>query len=255
MDIFEQMRDAYERRAARGIFDEALERWKTAEPFFGEVDGIGDLVELCRQPADEQYAMRDRVVAALCVQAAKDETASMMLFGLFLPGLLDIASSLSEQTAMPTEDLHAELVANFWFAVRKVGPTTSRVPQRLLNNARWRTMRALGRAITWQQREEHSTDLIERLPRTSQQEPSQEADASAHEDDDWPTLLGQAVEEGIITAVEADLVVAPWGTVKEVCTRHGLDLGAARRRRLAAKARVREWVVQRSQESSDDQTA
>lgn len=255
MDIFEQMRDAYERRAARGIFDEALERWRAAEPAFGEVGGIGDLVELCRQPAEELYGKRDRVVVALCIQAAKDETASMMLFGLFLPGLLDIASSLSEQTAMPTEDLHAELVANFWFAVRRVGPTTSRVPQRLLNNARWRTMRALGRAITWQQREEHSTDLIERQSRSSQEERSEGVEASANEDDDWTTLLRQAVEEGVISAVEADLVVAPWGTVKEVCARHGLDLDTARRRRLAAKARVREWVMHRSQESPGDQTA
>ena len=240
MDILAKVREAHEQLLSLGRYDDALERWKQIRPALEQVGTIGDLIDLCRQPGEQRYPERDRVVVALCMLAATDETAKTLLLGLFLPGLIDLANTCAKSSVIPVEDLHAELLANFWMVVRSVDEDTTKVPRRLLNGARWRTARSLGRAVSWSKREEQVSDveLLYLDGRSSSEETQDEADG------DWDDVLGKAVHEGVIGDVDAELVVASWGTLKDVSARYEIGIGRARQRRRVAKERVRDWIAE-----------
>jgi hypothetical protein len=238
VDILAKVREAHERLLSLGTYADALERWKQIQPALEGVGTIADLIDLCRQPGEERYQERDRVVATLCMLAATDETAKTLLLGLFLPGLIDLANTCAKRSVVPVDELHAELLANFWTASRSVDADTTKVARRLLNGARWRTARTLGRAVSWSQREEQVSDveLLYLNGRGSSDETQGEADG------DWEDVLGKAVQEGVIGEVDAELVVATWGTLKDVSARYEIALGRARQRRRVAKERVRGWI-------------
>ena len=238
MDIFAKIREEHERHLSLGTYDDALLRWNKKHPFLGEFSSVTDLIELCRGSAEGRYEERDRAVAALCMLAAKDEAAKTLLLGLFLPGLIDLANTCAKRRVVSADELHAELLANFWTAVCGVDENTTKVAARLLNGARWRTARALGRAVSWSKREHQVSDveLLYLDERGSSEETQDETDG------DWEDVLDRAVNEGVIGEVDAQLVIASWGTLKDVSARYEIALGQARRRRLLAKGRVREWI-------------
>jgi hypothetical protein len=235
MDIWQQIRGSYAGLIERGVFERSLERWACLQPALGELRDLAEIVEICAKRERTDFDRRDGILAALCVIARKDEPAQILVCHMMLSALLDIARELSDQTTLATDDLHAELLANFWDAVSRVDAGTPRVAQRLKNAAKFRTLRFLAHQGTLRRREE-PTDremaAAARIPRL----PAGDA---------LDRMIAEAISCHVLSVTDADLVRAPKGQVAEASRRLGLSVRNGRARRQKAKARLRRWIDER----------
>ena len=232
MDIWQQIRCSYVGLYEHGVFERHLELWACDQPALRELRDFAELVETCAKSGRTDFDRRDRVLAALCMVARKDQAAKILICHMMLSALLDVARELADQANGATDDLHAELLANFWDAVSRVDAGTPRVAQRLKNAAKFRTLRFLAHQGTLRRREE-PTDremaAAARIPRL----PAGDA---------LDRMIAEAVSCHVLSDADADLVRAPKGQVAEASRRLGLTTRSGRARRQKAKARLRRWL-------------
>jgi hypothetical protein len=236
MDIWQQIRCSYAGLHEQGVFEGHLERWACDQPALRELRDFAQLVETCAKSGRTDFDRRDRVLAALCVIARKDQAAKILVCHMMLSALLDVARELADEANLATDDLHAELLANFWDAVSRVDAGKSRVAQRLKNAAKFRTLRFLAHQGTLHRREEPTDREIAaaaRIPRL----PAGDA---------LDRTIAEAISCHVLSVADADLVRAPKGQVAEASRRLGLSARNGRARRQKAKARLRRWIDERA---------
>lgn len=236
MDIWQQIRGSYAALHEHGAFERHLEQWACDQPALRELRDFADLVETCAKSERTDFDRRDRVLAALCMIARKDEAAKILVCHMMLSALLDVARELADQANLATDDLHAELLANFWDAVSRMNTGTSRVAQRLKNAAKFRTLRFLAHQGTLHRREEPTDRELAaaaRIPRL----PAGDA---------LDGMIAEAISCHVLSVADADLVRAPKGQVVEAARRLGLSARNGRARRQKAKARLRSWIDERA---------
>jgi hypothetical protein len=236
MDIWQQIRSSYAGLVERGVFERTLERWACEQSALAEFRDLAEVVEACARHERTDFERRDGILSALCVIARKDEVAKILVCHMMLSALLDIARDLADQTMLATDDLHAEVLANFWGAVRQIEADTPRVAQRLRNAAKFRTLRFLAHQGALRRNEE-SSDREMMAPARIPRLPA---------DDALDLMIDEAVSARVLSAAEADLVRAPKGQVAEASRRHGLSARNGRAKRQGAKARLRRWVDERA---------
>jgi len=245
MDVFEQLRGMYLAMRDSGRFDRALSEWGTRHSGLRDFEDFDAIERLCRESAAAHYEARDLVLAALCAEAADDERARVLLCGLFLPGLLEVRKRLERLRTPTSEELTAEILANFWIAVRSFTPDTTRVAQRLVNAALWRTSRTLRHEARWNRHEELANDFGEFAEAFAVTSPSVSASGTVPDGDAVGMLLAQAVADGALSAMEAELLAAPRGAFAERAAGFGLTSRNGRTRRQAARQRLRQWLDHR----------
>ena len=236
MDIWQQIRGSYAGLYEHGVFDRHLEQWACDQPALRELRDFAHLVETCAKSERMEFDRRDRVLAELCMIARKDQAAKILVCHLMLSGLLDVARELGDEANLATDDLHAELLANFWDAVSRVDAGTPRVAQRLKNAAKFRTLRFLAHQGMLHRREE-PTDREMAAPARIPRLPAGDA---------LDRMIAEAISCHVLSVADADLVRAPKGEVAAASQHLGLSARNGRARRQKAKARLRRWIDERA---------
>lgn len=236
MDIFQQIRASYAVLQARDSFTTRLERWGAHHAALAALGDVRELLEVCGRTRRSDFELRDRVLAALCVEARCDEVAKVLVCHMMLSALLDVVRELGDQASLATDDLHGEVLANFWTAVCKVEAETQRVAQRLRNAAKFRTLRVLAHQGALYRVE----DCTDRELVAVSREPRLPAD------DEIDLLIEEAVVREVLSATDARLVRTSERRLSGAAQELGLSKRNGRARRQKAKARLRHWMEERS---------
>ncbi len=176
------------------------------------------------------FAARDAAMAVLLAQAKAEGGAAVVgLVGVLLPGLRHAASPMIRACPRNRADLEAEMLAGLLEAIRVLPADEDRVAGRLLRWALFAGLRMVERNAVQSRRE---------VAVWTSAEPPRPA---SHPD----LVLADAVADGVLTAVEAELVGetrlggVPLG---ELADRWGISYQAAKKRRQRAEARLVRWL-------------
>jgi hypothetical protein len=216
-----------------GMLGEALRRWQARWHGLRPFADAEALIDFFRDPDSAPPRAKDSALAALCVEATHgDQAASTLLLWLMLPGLLRVRQRLAAWRALGRDDLDAELIAGVWEAAGAVGPASTGVAARMVNRARRRGHAAVRRATDWAGRcEPLSTEVSD--------------GALVPGDVGIEGILRDAVQAGVISVGEAELICTTRETIGEVRERLGVTLYAAQMRRHRARRRLLDWLADR----------
>jgi len=219
------------RRASRAL-EHALVRWRTRHEELTGFDDPDGLIDFIREPYVERRELKDKALAALCVEGIRgDDEATLLLVWLMLPGLLLLRRRLMARDGLDGDDLDAELLAGMWEAATRERPGSPYVAARLLDGARRRALAAIRREEDW-------TGRTEPLPRDGETPPT-----SAVDSEGVHNVLAEGVGAGVISAAEAELLRASRAMIPTLRSRLGISESAARSRRLRAKRRLLAWLA------------
>lgn len=233
MDLLDRIEQELGAARSAGDLDRAFVSWRLRQPALRRFGGVEELIEACRDDAEESREPADVALGTLCQEASSgDETASVLLIWLLLPGLLKARARLSAPTTMSVEDLTAELLAGLWEQAAAISPPARRVAAQLVNAARWRALAAVRGAADWQGR----TTL---LPEDGGPAHGPHSDIPGPD----PDGLSVAVREGVLSEEEMELVLAGRDRIREISERLGIRIHAAQVRRDRARSRLREWAA------------
>lgn len=229
MEIASRVKTSFEACRRSGRLGDAFARWRDRHPALGDLQSIDDLVQLCRDAPSELYPAKNDALRAVCLEAANgDESASLFLLWIMIPALLAEWKSISRQQVLAPDDVEAELLAGFWEALKWVGPESRKVALRLVHGARRRALAALKREAAWK-------SVAEPIP---EEEP---LDSSAWTPDP-EDFLADAEREGIVSALDVELLLAPPDGFRRIASREGLTLNAAQIRARKARDRIAAYL-------------
>lgn len=222
-------------RSSSGLLS-AFQQWKTSHPSLARFEDIEELVSWYREAELEDRAVSTPVLTALCKQARTgDQEAALLLLWLLLP-LTWWASGDPDYAVLDSDDIDAELVAGLWEAAvtiaqpdRQAG--AKEVVSELIDSGRRRALAASQQSGQWELQREELTESTPASP---------DCPANAAQ------FVERAREQGVITQIEADLIVSTRlerRPVVEAGKSHGLSREAARSRRDRAELRLLAWMA------------
>lgn len=246
MDILAAIEDAFGVHRDAGALERAFGRWALDGGPLGGFGCLDGALAACRDPM-RPASVKNTILGRLCMLACEDdEDAKIVLTWLMLPGLLRLRSTFPRALAgLGAEEIDAVLLAGFWQGVAAATHGQTGVAARLLNASRHATAVFLRQHIDWTVR----ADLAAELPEPSRDAPEDpvfELTANILE----PTacdVLRRALREGVVSALQADLLLADSDTRRSVAEKWGLTAEQARCRRNRAVARLTRWVAEQSQ--------
>ncbi len=239
MDVFDHVKIQFAYLAERGTFDRELARWRKSSHGLSDVESFDNLVGRLAASAPRSEA-RDGILAAICVLARRDEVARTLTIGLMLPGLLEVVAHIRSGSWVLIEEVHAEVLVNFWAAVRAIEPDTRNVAQRLINAARFRTYRWLAVESTWRRSFVLEPELLLAA-----------APFGRTAEETALALIFEAVDAGVLSEVDAAIVAHDGRSWEMVAARYGLSKRAGRKRRASARAALRPFVEGRFLDEPD----
>ena len=231
MEIFHAIEKSFKDRRASGYLDQAFWLWRQRREELADLNGLDDLIRVCRAPEPASAPEKDRMLTALCAEACgpvKDEMAGLLLCWLFLPGLWNAVRDFRGRDESDREDLAADLLAGFWQAARRVTPATTPVAHHLLRGARREAVRSVTRAQA-HACECELLEVVDSIPTTSS--------VGALDD----TLL-RAIRAGLFPASSIDILLATRETIAEVAQSHGLTIATAQQQRHRIRRRLAAWL-------------
>ncbi|MGW0891522.1 hypothetical protein [Saccharopolyspora sp. NPDC002578] len=227
--------------------------WLTAGDHPVVVDGrLFDRLPAREIPVDE---LRDLLLEQGCPRRVWDQvwahvisrvrveggTWTITAVGLALPMLTALAARLTERYADDPHDIHAEVLRGFLDALRTVDLAEGRITIRL----RWAAYRAGHRALL--------DGLDGPTPKPPGVHTSEPASPSGHPD----LVLVRAVEAGVLTRTEAELIgatrlegikLADWSRPPD------LSYKTLSKRRAKAEHRLAAWLAEADISPDDDST-
>lgn len=232
MEIFDAIERAFVALRASGRLDLALGAWRSRQADLGDVDCLDVLVRRCRGPETGSRRQKDSIHVALCLEASgkeRDELAGVVLCWLFLPGLSDLLRNLAEADGdVDPDDVAGDLLAGFWEAASRVGSSSTHVARHLLRGARRRALRGLRGARARPREAEPGEDPVDR---------------AALPQDLMEDRLVRAIDAGVLSERQAELVLATRSSIAEMAARHGLSVLAAQQARHRARQRLLSWLT------------
>lgn len=186
VDILE--RD-WQRELATGALTERLQRWRQLEPALGPFTRPAAIVRYLGPSTPA--ASKDVVLCALLRRAREDPAAARLILQTLLPALKRRVGRVLID-AQQRDELWSAVLERVWVAIRSY--PVKRLPRHVAANLALSAMR----------------DALRSLDKGREQargrEPSPELPDSHPEETDIDALLGRAVEDGAITAAEAELI-------------------------------------------------
>lgn len=253
MSFFVRIDDEFRQQQCRGALDLAFRRWAHRGGGWRRVQSLDQLVVLCRDPEESAFLKNDFLLA-LCAEAnAADEDAKLLLLWLMLPGLLRLRGTLPwEVEGLSSDQIDADVLLGFCTGVAAVEPGTAGVAARLLNAARHEACESLQKHIGWAERAELGADQPERS--TVMEDPTFDAFVEASMPD-VDELLGRALREGVLTALQLELIRAGGREVRTVGAQWGLTPNQASCRRYRAAARLARWLAEQCGDGAIEKSA
>jgi hypothetical protein len=240
MRLLATIENAFQTRRSSARLASAFELWKKpADTPLARFEDLEELISWYRreaEPADE--AETTPVLTTLCKLAGGgDQDAALLLLWLLLPLLWWASSDPDYVSALTPDEIDAELVVGMWEAVVGVARQGSDSPKKeivseLLDAGRRRALAAAQQSRQWELHREELTELT----------PSPVAGSA-----NAARLIEQARDNGVITDVEADLIV--WTRLSrlplaEAGAAQNLKADTARKRRNRAEARLLAWIAE-----------
>lgn len=230
MDMFGAIERVFEVERASGRLPKVVGEW-SRRGTLGDAQTLDDLIQRCRGPVVGSRGQKDQIHVTLCLKAChepRDEMAGFLLCWLFLPGLSQLLRLFSARSNVDQEDVFAELLVGFWEAAARVKSDSRYVARYLLLGARRRAKRALRHAAL-----AASTEVIHR-----DVDPVGQTSVEDLADDGF----ARALDEGLVSPCQVDLILATRATIGEVAARYELSLSAAQQVRHRARQRLAEWL-------------
>lgn len=217
---------------AAGRLDPALAAWRSRRGGIHDLDCFDVLVGRCRGPQTGSRRQKDVIHVALCLEACgkkRDELAGVVLCWLFLPGLSDLLRDLvGVDGGVDPDDVAADLLAGFWQAASRVGASSTHVARHLLRGARRRALRGLRGTRANPGKAEPGEDPV---------------DEAALPQDLIEDRLGRAIDAGVLSQRQTELLLATRSSIAETAARHGLSVPAAQQARHRARQRMLSWLT------------
>lgn len=248
MDIIEEIEVGFRTRMARGAFDIALARWRGSNPELIGIADIETLVNTCRDPQASRR-MKDAILRALCLESQRgDDEAKLMLCWLLLPGL-NAASRSWILGVLGPDDLWGESIAGMWTAAARVTAETQDVAARLVNAARRQARAAVRDALGWMKHVDPAGEAPELEEPTTELRFEQVEWAVEGWSSDPEELLARAVDEQVISATDAEILIARRCNQQNAAT-WNLKPWAAHKRRQRAVEKLIAWLQRTFPDSS-----
>lgn len=247
MGLLSELGRRYRKKRASAPFDDLFEAWRATYPPFAEYKNVEALIKFFRDDDDpEDYEPKNAVAIILAGLAREgDETAGLVLFELYLPGLYDIADEYGKHEVVESDDLDAEIVAGFWAAAEKLTPDTQIATGKLMWGAKDKAIELVTKAIDKLGVETLPEDfdlywsMIADLRDTA--DPFGEVEAQGSVAD----VLRAAEEEDILTNFEAHLIALTrleGLSLQQVADCLGVGKGRIKGRRHRAEGRLVRWL-------------
>lgn len=148
MGLLSELGRRYRKKRAEARFDDVFETWRETYPALAEYEDVEALIEFFRDDDPEDFEPKNAVAIILAGLAREgDETAALLLFELYLPGLYDLADEYGRHEVVEPDDLDAEIVAGFWTAAEKLRPDTEIATGKLMRGAKDKAIEAVTKAI------------------------------------------------------------------------------------------------------------
>lgn len=218
----------WERELASGDVARRLAAWRLAHPVLRRFASPPSVLRFLHGPGDS--AAKDRVLAALLIEAPADDVAARLVLRAILPGLRG-RGGRAMVDARERDELWSAVLANAWERIRSYpaegGP--GRVAATLVLNAVRDALRELG-----QRRRERA----ELHPRSA-------VPSTPPVDGDVDGLLGRAVAAGALSEREAELVLATridGRALAAVAAVEGVAYNTMKLRRQRAERRLLLWL-------------
>ncbi len=218
----------FERLRANSRIEDAFQGWKEDQPALEGFEGVEELIRFCRNRNDDLLHEKNRVIAAVCAEAAQDDDeAGLLLVWLFIGIFRNLAGRIGECPLSPDE-LESEMLAAFWEEVRRAEE------EKLVGNLFYAVKHRLWEAIR------------EKRAELSRRSDFNLEPAGASPFVNNPALVVErAAKEGVLSAADAELVIATRLedlSVEDFVRKHGLSLEGTHKRRQRAEQKLIDWL-------------
>jgi RNA polymerase sigma factor (sigma-70 family) len=217
-----------------------LQEWRSEHRPLARFEDVDSLIRYFRDPS-VSYEPKDEIAGILCALSPEDELANLLLFKLYIPGLIAKRRALFGR-GLTQDELDATLVAGFLDRAAKTSLGTDMLSGRLLSSAREWVEREIDKRVRPQRDHEVPAPVDELF--AEMRDPTDIADqvvskAAAID------VVRRALNQG---AIAKDQAAVLWAadveglSRKDVAARIGIAEGAARVRLHRARARLRAWL-------------
>jgi len=218
---FDRLRETYR-------MEEAFQGWNEDRPALAGFGSLEELIRFCRNQNEDLLYEKNRVIAALCTEAAEgDGEAGLLLVWLFMGIFHNLAMRIGPCPLSPDE-LESEMLSAFWEEVR-------RAKEEKLSGTLFYAVKHRVWGAVREKRAEFSRQAIFNLepagPSPFVENPS--------------LVVERAAKEGVLSEIDAELVIATRLedlAVEEFGRKHGMSREQTHKRRQRAEQKLIGWL-------------